>query len=114
MRLPRALPYGLAMKMALTARPITAEVAHQYGLVTELAEKGEAVKLAIELAEQIAKNSPLGLKASKALIRETQGRTEQEFWAYQKAEHMHVFTSEDATEGPTAFAEKRAPQWQGK
>ena len=114
LRLPRALPYGLAMKMALTARPITAEVAHQYGLVTELAEKGEAVKLAIELAEQIAKNSPLGLKASKALIRETQGRTEQEFWAYQKAEHMHVFTSEDATEGPTAFAEKRAPQWQGK
>ncbi|MEZ5739331.1 MAG: enoyl-CoA hydratase-related protein [Burkholderiaceae bacterium] len=114
LRLPRALPYGLTMKMALTAKPITAEIAHQYGLVTDLAEKGEAVAMALEIAEQIAKNAPLGLKASKALIRETQGRTEAEFWAYQASEHMHVFKSADATEGPTAFAQKRAPNWQGK
>lgn len=114
LRLPRALPYGLAMKMALTAKPISAEVAHQYGLITDLAEPGEAVAAALALADQIAKNSPLGLKASKALIRETQGRTEAEFWQYQTDEHMHVFRSEDATEGPTAFAEKRAPKWQGK
>lgn len=114
LRLPRALPYGLAMKMALTAKPILAEVAHQYGLVTELVEKGEAVNAALELAEQIAKNAPLGLQASKALIREMQGRTEEEFWAYQAAEHMSVFKTEDAIEGATAFAEKRAPQWKGK
>ncbi len=114
LRLPRALPYGLAMKMALTAKPITAEVAHQYGLVTELVEKGEAVNAALELAEQIAKNAPLGLQASKALIREMQGRTEEEFWAYQAAEHMSVFKTEDAIEGATAFAEKRAPNWKGK
>lgn len=114
LRLPRSLPYGLAMKLALTAQPITAEQAHQYGLVTDLAEKGEAVKIALELADQIARNSPLGLIASKALIREMQGRTETEFFAYQHAEHMHVFKSEDAREGPTAFAQKRTPNWQGK
>lgn len=114
LRLPRALPYGLAMKMALTARPITAELAHQYGLVTDLVEKGESVNAALELAEQISRNAPLGLKASKALIREMQGRSEQEFWDYQRAEHMHVFESEDGLEGPTAFAEKRAPDWKGR
>ncbi|MCH9670431.1 MAG: crotonase/enoyl-CoA hydratase family protein [Gammaproteobacteria bacterium] len=114
LRLPRALPYGLAMKMALTAKPITAEVAHQYGLVTELTENGEAVNVALELADQISKNAPLGLQASKALLREMQGRTEEQFWAFQKKEHMPVFDSADATEGATAFAEKRAPNWQGK
>lgn len=113
-RLPQALPYGLAMKMALTAQPITAEAAHQYGLVTELADKGEAVNVALEIAEQIAKNAPLGLIASKALIAKSKGQTEAEFWAYQKAEHMHVFSSEDAREGATAFAEKRPPVWRGK
>ena len=114
MRLPRTLPYGLAMKMALTAKPISAEVAHQHGLITDLTEPGEAVSAALALAEQIAKNAPLGVKASKALIRESQGRTEAEFWQYQTDEHMHVFKSEDAIEGPTAFAEKRPPKWQGK
>ncbi len=114
LRLPQALPYGLAMKMALTAQPITAEVAHQYGLVTELAEKGEAVNVALEMAQQIEKNAPLGLIASKALIAKSKGQTEAEFWAYQNAEHMHVFSSEDAHEGPTAFAEKRPPVWRGK
>ncbi len=114
LRLPRVLPYGLAMKMALTARPITAEVAHQYGLVTELTEPGQALSAALDLAEQISRNAPMSLKASKALIRETQGRTEAEFWAYQQAEHMHVFTSKDAIEGPTAFAEKRPPNWHGE
>ncbi len=114
MRLPRALPYGLAMKMALTARPISAEVAHQYGLVPDLTAPGEAVSAALALAEQIAKNSPLGVKASKALIRESQGRTEAEYWQYQTDEHMPVFKSADAIEGPTAFAEKRPPKWQGK
>lgn len=113
LRLPRHLPYGLAMKLALTAKPISAEEAHHHGLVTELVEKGEAVSAALALAKQIAQNAPLGLIASKALIREMQGRTEAEFYAYQSAEHMHVFKSNDAKEGPVAFAEKRAPKWSG-
>jgi len=60
--------------------------AYEMGLVAELAEKGEALSTAIELAERVAKNAPLGLIASKELIREMQGRTEAEFWEYQKAQ----------------------------
>lgn len=114
LRLPRLMPYGMVMKMALTARPILAEEAHAAGLVAELAEPGEALDVAVGLAEQIAKNAPLALVASKELIREGQGRTEDEFWAYQ-ADHMRaIFKSADGAEGARAFAEKRAPNWQGK
>ncbi len=115
LRLPRVVPYAVAMKMALTAKPITAEEAHGYGFVVEITPKGEALNAAVELAEQIAKNAPLALMASKDMIREMQGRTEAEFWAYQ-GENWYdtVFASEDGVEGATAFAEKRAPNWQGK
>ncbi len=114
MRLPRRLPYSVAMEMALTAKPITAEQAHEYGLVSRLAEKGKAAEVALELADAIAKNAPLSVAVSKQLIRETAGRTEAEFWEVQKPLSREVFTSDDAKEGPRAFAEKRAPNWSGK
>jgi enoyl-CoA hydratase len=113
LRLPRVLPYGLAMEMALTADPITAERAAEFGLVNRLVEPGEAVAVALELAERIARNAPLGLAASKELIREQQGRTEAEFWAMQQTQIGSVFSSKDAIEGATAFAEKRPPTWTG-
>lgn len=114
LRLPRVLPYGLAMEMALTADPITAERAYELGLVNRLVEPGEALTVALELAERIARNAPLGLAASKELIREQQGRTEAEFWEYQNRVLADVFGSKDAIEGATAFAEKRPPNWTGK
>ena len=114
LRLPRRLPYSVAMEMALTAKPITAEQAHEYGLVSRVAPKGKAAEVALELAESIAKNAPLSVAASKKLIRETAGRTEAEFWEIQKPISREVFTSDDAKEGPRAFAEKRAPNWTGK
>ncbi len=113
LRLPRVLPYGRAMKMALTAEPMLAEEAHQFGLVAELSEKGGALEAAIDLANRIARNAPLGLIASKELIREMQGRTEAEFWEFQAAQVDTVFNSADGKEGATAFAEKRAPNWTG-
>lgn len=114
LRLQRVLPYNVAMRMALTAQPILAEEAHGYGMVAELAEKGEALTVALELAADVAKNAPLALIASKDIMRQTQGRTEQEFWEYQKQHVDLVFASEDGREGATAFAEKRAPNWQGR
>jgi enoyl-CoA hydratase len=114
LRLPRRVPYGVAMEMALTADPISAEQAHQYGLVTRLAERGQAVDVALELAERIARNAPLSVAASKQLIRQTQGRTEEEFWEFQRSFTAQVFTSEDAKEGPRAFAQKRKPSWSGR
>lgn len=114
LRLPSRLPYAVAMEMALTADPITAEQAKQYGLVARVTEKGKAVEVALELAERIARNAPLAVAASKQLIRATQGRTEAEFWELQRPLVAQVFTSEDAKEGPRAFAEKRAPSWSGR
>lgn len=114
LRLPQRLPYGVAMELALTGKPMLAEQAHEYGLVTRLVEPGEASQAAIELAEAIAKNAPLGVAASKQMIQATQGRTAEEFWQLQGPLTGKIFASEDAKEGPRAFAEKRAPSWSGK
>lgn len=114
MRLPRVLPYAVAMEMALTGDPISAKQAHEYGLISRLTEPGKAADEAIALATRIAKNAPLGVAASKRLIIDSTGRTEEEFWAHQVPFMRSVFASEDAKEGPRSFAEKRAPKWSGK
>lgn len=114
LRLPRQLPYSIAMEMALTADPITAEVAFQHGMVNRVVEKGETVAAAMELAERIAKNAPKGVRASKQLLKDVLGVSEEAFWAFQRPAMEEVFGSSDAIEGATAFAEKRSPNWQDK
>jgi len=113
-RLPARVPYGVAMEMALTSDPILAEQAHELGLVSRLAEPGEAAEVALALAERIAENAPLAVAASKQIIRKTRGLTEEDSWAVQGPLVGKVFTSEDAKEGPRAFAEKRPPKWSGR
>ena len=113
MRLPRLVPYGVAMEMALTGDPITAEKALEYGMVARVAEPGKTVDEAIALAMRIAKNAPLSVAASKQLIVDSFGRTEEEFWKHQVPQMAAVFASNDAKEGPRSFAEKRAPKWSG-
>ena len=113
LRLPRYVGFAKAMEMALTADPITAEEGHALGLVNRLAEPGEAVKVAMELAERIARNAPLGLAASKRVLWEAWGMSDKAFFPYQQPILTDVFASSDATEGDTAFAEKRPPNWQG-
>ena len=113
LRLPRRLPYSVAMEMALTGQPITADEAKSYGLVSRVTENGATIDAALELAELIAENAPLAVAASKALIQAQQGITEEEFWELQKPHMKKVFTSNDAMEGPASFAEKRSPNWSG-
>jgi enoyl-CoA hydratase len=113
-RLPARVPYGVAMEMALTSEPVLAEQAHELGLVSRLAEPGKAAEVALELAERIAQNAPLAVAASKQIIRQTRGLTEEESWALQGPLVGKVFTSDDAKEGPRAFAEKREPRWTGR
>jgi enoyl-CoA hydratase len=113
-RLPSRVPYGVAMELALTGEPISAEQGRELGLVARLAEPGQAAEAALALAEQIAKNAPLGVAASKQIIRQTRGMTEEDAWAFQGPLSAKVFTSEDAKEGPRAFAEKREPNWSGR
>jgi enoyl-CoA hydratase len=114
LRLPQRIGYGRAMKLALTAEPIPSEEAYAIGLVDQLAEPGKAVDDALVLAEQIAKNAPLSLKVSKKVLRDTQGRSEEEFWSGQTAQSASIFASEDAREGAVAFAQKREPNWKGR
>jgi len=113
LRLPGRVGYSKAMEMAITGDPLTAAEAAELGLVARLAEPGGAVDEAMRLAARVARNAPLAVAASKQLIRATKGLTESEFWANQKPHYTTVFASNDAKEGPRAFAEKRTPKWTG-
>jgi enoyl-CoA hydratase len=114
LRLPRVLPRGIAMELALTGDPIEAERAYELGLINRLAEPGQAVAAALELAEAIAANGPLALAATKRILTESVDWPDSEFFARQGAIAGPVMSSEDAREGAKAFAEKRPPVWQGR
>ena len=114
MRLPRSLPRTIAMELALTGEPIEAERAFELGLVNRLAEPGQAIEAALELAETIAANGPLALAATKRIMTEALDWPESEFFARQGEIVAPVMTSEDAREGAIAFAEKRPPVWKGR
>ena len=111
-RLPSRVGYARAMEMAITADPIMSEEAHEVGLVSRLVEQGEAVEAALALAERVSKNAPLAVSASKQLIKAAVDLNVDDFWEKQNS-FMGVFFSNDAKEGPKAFAEKRPPEWTG-
>lgn len=113
-RLPLRVGYARAMEMALTGEPISAEEALEAGLLTEVTESGGALEAAVALAERIAENAPLAVAASKQLVRAAgMGYDEDQLWEMQVPLQKKVFTSNDAKEGPLAFAEKRKPNWSG-
>lgn len=113
-RLPARVGYAKAMEMALTGEPITAEAALAAGLLSEVTEPGGALAAALMWAERIAENAPLAVSASKTLVRAAaSGIDEETLWKMQVPLQQKVFASNDAKEGPKAFAEKRAPKWTG-
>jgi enoyl-CoA hydratase len=109
-RLPRRIPYHIAMDLALTGDPIPAERAYELGLVARLAEPGGAVVAARKLAATIAANGPLAIDATKRIL----AADEAGLWEHQAELADPVFGSEDAREGAVAFAEKRPPVWRGR
>lgn len=112
--LPRRLPLGVAMEMALTGEPIGAGRAHELGLVNRLAEPGGTVELALELAAAIAANGPLAVAASKQILRGQRCWGEEEGPERQRELAEPVLRSADAAEGLAAFEERRAPRWSGR
>ncbi|UOD49951.1 crotonase/enoyl-CoA hydratase family protein [Orrella daihaiensis] len=114
LRLPRRLPYPVAMEMVLTGDMFSAERAHQYGLVNVLTEPGQALVGALTLADRISENGPLAIQTAKAVINQSLDWAQDEMFAKQAPLIKHIFESEDAREGSLAFAEKRKPVWQGR
>jgi enoyl-CoA hydratase len=113
-RLPRLVPYRVALEMALTGDMISAARAYEIGLLNRVVAPGEALAAAQAMARAIAANGPLSVAASKRVMREQASWPADEIWKRQDAIVTPVFASEDAREGASAFAEKRAPSWSGK
>lgn len=114
LRLPKVLPYQLAMQVALTGEPLTAETAHEHGLVNILTEAGGTLAGAHTLAATIAANGPLAVRATKQIMAMVIDYTAAHNFAAQRSITEPVFASADASEGARAFAEKRAPEWAGE
>ncbi len=117
-RIARALPPKIAMEIVLTGDPISAKRALEIGLVNYVVPQAEVLDAALNLAARIEANAPLSVQASKKIARGMiDGRTEEEedaLWARASELGRVAMRSEDAKEGPLAFAEKRAPNWKGR
>ncbi len=114
-RLPRKLPFNIAMELALTGDPISAERAHHFGLVNRLVEPGTVVDVALELAEAICANAPLAVRESRRLVLESVAIDDDvEGVRRSGAAMMGLASTEDFAEGPMAFIEKRDPVWKGR
>jgi enoyl-CoA hydratase len=113
-RLPRKLPFNVAMELALTGDPIDAARAHHFGLVNVLCEPGEAMAQARILAARIEANAPVAVRATRHVVIAAMTEDEDAGWRLSAEAMARAMGSEDAKEGLMAFIEKRPPQWTGR
>lgn len=115
-RLPQRIPRVVALEMAMTGAPISAARAYELGLVNRVAPAGTALEGARAMAATIASNAPLAVRESRALMLRAVHADEDDdaIWDDNAAVMGRIFSSEDAKEGPRAFAEKRSPVWSGR
>ena len=116
-RLPQQLPWKIGLELLFTGDPIDAATAQRHGLVNRVVPDEQVLPTAIALAQRIAQNAPLSVQASKQLAYgalDDRLPGEDDRWAQNNAVTEWLMSSEDAREGPLAFAEKRQPVWQGR
>ncbi len=113
-RLPRQIPFAQAMEFLLCADIIDAQRAFQMGLLNAVVSEDELLDKAFEYAARIVKNAPVAIRATKRSVLEGLKMDLREAYRNESAISREVFATEDAKEGPRAFAEKRPPQWTGR
>ena len=117
-RLARRMPYHIAMDLLFTGRRMPADEAHKWGLVNEVLPADQLLTRAREIADSLADGPPLVFAAIKDIVRATANMTIPEIYGWVKsgqcASYTAMLNSEDAQEGPKAFAEGRDPVWSGR
>ena len=122
-RLSKRIPYNIASELMLTGRPMSAQEAHKWGLVSEVVPKEDLLDKAREMATSISKAAPLALQAMKEVMQETHNLSDEqsfkrthEAWRSDNVfpKYKAMLNSEDYLEGSNAFAEKREPNYQGR
>ncbi|MFF4764072.1 enoyl-CoA hydratase-related protein [Streptomyces sp. NPDC001292] len=110
-RLPEWVPRAVALEMVLTGNVLEASELHRFGMINRLVQPGQARDAAVGLAQQIAANGPLAVRAGKRIITESPGWTPSEKFERTRQIAMPVIQSNDAREGAAAFADRRTPTW---
>ena len=114
-RLPRKIPRNIAMELALTGRlDFPAELAYDFGMVNRLCDEGQALETALALAAEITENAPLAVAESRRIMIEATDQPDEVGWKLSGEGIIKMFGTEDFSEGLTAFAEKRKPNWKGR
>jgi enoyl-CoA hydratase len=113
-RLTRAVGKAIAMEMILNNRTLTAQEAHQFGLVNRVVPGDGYLDEALKLADEIASRAPLAVRAAKRMVDQAHEQTLTEGLEAEKQEFYKLFASQDQKEGMQAFIEKRKPVWKGQ